>query len=267
MKIKIFFFTILFILNTISFAKYASYNYNTINIGIFKSKNNPNAFGNPTKDVLLELEGSNRYKLLDLYWLMDRNDILESPKSDSHGDSSTLFTKINPRISLDGLLDKDLSIGPINEWFISYLYRGTNGNNGRLGIHNIGLGVSIDYFNFNYFKVNLMKKYNNRNYFTHEKQWDGVTLSFAYETLIKQFNEDIKLTFDGWGDLDFGLNKEERGENGKSYAYSWSNNLKLSYKNVSLVYTYQINDNFTGRNQYSSDKNNQSFGITYSFMF
>lgn len=267
MKSKILLIITLLGVSRLSFAEYKPYNYNNVSIGIFDSRNNPNAFGSSTKDVLLELEGSHRYKLLDLYWMVDRNDIFENPDSDLHGDSSTFFTKIYPRISIDGLLKKDLSIGPINEWFISYLYKGTNGNNGRLDTHNIGLGVDIDYFNFDYFKVNLMKKYNNRNYFTHEKQWDGSTLSIAYGIVIKQFTEDIKLTFAGWGDLDFGLNKEDRGKNAKSYTYSWSNNLKLSYKNVSLVYTYQINDNFTGRNQYSSDKNNQSFGMTYSFIF
>ncbi|MBC2855711.1 MAG: outer membrane protein OmpK [Cetobacterium sp.] len=255
------------LLSTVSFAKYEPYNFNMLGLSIYKGHNQPDAFGAAGRDSYLEVEGANRYKLLDLYWFLDRNDIFKDPKSSKYNNSETVFVKINPRISIDGLINKDLSIGPINEWFLSYTYKGTNGNHGRLDYHYVGLGVDLNVPKMDFFKANLYSKYNNKNFGAHENQWDGYTVAISYGATIHDFQNGFKLTFGGWGDYDFDLKTSERGENAKKTALALNNQVRLSYNNFGVSYTYQINDNFTGRNQANSDENNHSYGVHYTINF
>ena len=59
-------------------------------------------------DTYVELEFGGRYEWLDLYGYVDFIDALNSSSSDKHG-SNNFFADIEPRISIDYLLNKDLS--------------------------------------------------------------------------------------------------------------------------------------------------------------
>ena len=59
-------------------------------------------------DTYVEFEFGGRYNWLDLYGYVDFIDALNSSSSDKHG-SNNFFVDIEPRISIDYLLDKDLS--------------------------------------------------------------------------------------------------------------------------------------------------------------
>lgn len=251
-------------MSTSAMAKYEPYNFNQFTLSIYKGHNSPDAFGAPGRDNYLEIEGSHRYELLDLYWFVDRNDIFGDPKSSAHNLNETIFAKVNPRISIDGLLNKDLSIGPVDEWFLAYMYKATNGSPYRLDAHYFGLGTNLNVPGFDFFGLNLYAKYNNKNFGDYEKEWDGYTTAISYGTTLYDFQNGFNITLGGWGDFDFGLRKSQKGENAKSTALQWANTISLNYHNVGISYTYQINDNFTGRNQNSSDKNNHAFGVHYT---
>ena len=164
------------------YAKYEPWNFTILELSLIKGNALPNGWGESQKDIVLELQGSTRYNLLDLYWFVDRSNIFKNSKlSDKNGvDNNYTYLEINPRISIDGLTGKDLAIGPISEWFISYQFdydnvRGKSwGKNQGIEKHYIGFGnyISIPelkYLKFDYFKTNLYARYIEKNYGRNEK--------------------------------------------------------------------------------------------------
>ncbi|MGL5573550.1 MAG: outer membrane protein OmpK, partial [Cetobacterium sp.] len=109
------------VLSTISYAKYEPWNFTVLEGSLIKGNALPNGWGTSEKDVILEVQGTTRYNLLDLYWFVDRSNIFKNSKlSDKNGiDANYTYGEISPRISLDGLTGTNLSFGPISEWFIA----------------------------------------------------------------------------------------------------------------------------------------------------
>ncbi|MGL6098539.1 MAG: hypothetical protein ACRC0G_02820, partial [Fusobacteriaceae bacterium] len=67
-------------------------------------------------------------------------------------------------------------------------------------------------------------------------------------------------------DYDFGAKYSYDGQTPDSL--QWQNQLRLFLnKNVSLSYTYQINNHFSQVDMNSSNRNNESFGFHYAIMF
>lgn len=256
------------------YAEYKPYNFNLIEGSIIKGNGYPNGWGTSTKDTLFEIQGSHRYKLLDLYWFVDRSNIFnDSELSDKKkSDSNYTYGEINPRISLDGILKKDLSLYPITEWFISTQYDFDNvkgkkwGKNQGLKKYYIGVGNYIKVPKFDYFKTNLYARYVDRNYGRSEKSWDGYMFNSSYGATLHKFKNGMKLGFNGWLDYDFGDKKRYSYE--KSNSFQWQNQVRLYLTDsLSTSYTYQINHNFSSVDQNSSNKDTQSFGVHYAIMF
>ncbi|MGL4687928.1 MAG: outer membrane protein OmpK [Fusobacteriaceae bacterium] len=172
---KIFVITGLVLSTTIVFGKYEPWDYSSVEVGIVKSYNLGNAYGPSGKDTMLSFQSNLRYNLIELYVFVDRANIFNKEElSDKYGDDSNyIYGEFQPRLSLDGLFDKDLSIGPINEWFLAYSldfdndrhYNIWSGKKNGVEKHNIGIGNLINIPGFDYFKTNLYGRYIARNNF------------------------------------------------------------------------------------------------------
>lgn len=268
-------------LSTLSFGEYAPWNFTVLEGSLIKSNGLPNGYGASGKDTIFELQGTTRYDLLDLYWFIDRSNIFKdsdlSDKNKDHEKNNYTYGEFNPRISLDGLLNKNLSIGPVKEWFLAYQFdydnaRGVEwGKNKGIEKHYIGIGNYLNipqmkYLKFDYFKTNIYARYIDKNYSRNEKKWDGYLFNMAYGGSFYQFENGMKLGFSGWLDYDFGARHGSSKETHDSL--QWQNQLRFYFtKNISVSYTYQINNHFSQVNNYSSNKNSQSVGIHYSIMF
>ncbi|MGL6114160.1 outer membrane protein OmpK [Cetobacterium sp. SF1] len=264
--------------STLAYGKYEPWNFTVLEGSLIKGTALPNGWGESSKDVIFELQGTTRYDLLDLYWFVDRSNILNDKKlSDKKGvDNNYTYGEISPRISLDGLLNKDLSIGPINEWFIATQFDFDNvhgkeyGKNKGLRKYYVGIGnyitiPQLEFLKFDYFKTNLYARYIDKNYGRNEDKWDGYLLNLAYGGSFYQFKNGMKLGFSGWLDYDFGARSTGKET---SDSLQWQNQVRLYLtKNISVSYTYQINNHFSQVNQYSSNKNNESFGLHYAISF
>ncbi|MEG2347923.1 MAG: outer membrane protein OmpK [Cetobacterium sp.] len=267
------------LLPTLAFAKYEPWNFTLLEGSLIKGNALPNGFGDSEKDFVFEIQGTTRYKLLDLYWFVDRSNIFKnSDLSDKNGiDDNYTYAEFTPRLSIDGLTGYDLSVGPINEWFIAYQFDYDNvrgfewGKNKGIEKHYIGLGnyitiPQLKYLKFDYFKTNLYARYVDRNYGRNENEWDGYLFNIAYGGTFHKFENGMKLGFSGWLDYDFGAKTNSSNETHDSL--QWQNQVRFFINdNLSVSYTYQINNHFSQVDQFTSNKNNQSYGIHYAIMF
>ncbi|MGL5983614.1 MAG: outer membrane protein OmpK, partial [Cetobacterium sp.] len=244
-------------LSTVTFAKYEPWNFTLLEGSLVKANKVPDGWGDSKEEMLFEIQGTTRYKLLDLYWFIDRTNIFKdsslSNKNDT--DSNYTYAEFTPRLSLDGLTKKDLSIGPVSEWFLAYQFDydnvssiGWNGNKDGLRKHYFGLGNYISvpemkYMKFNYFKTNLYARYVDRNYSRDENEWNGYMFNIAYGGTIHKFENGMKFGFSGWLDYDFGA--KHHSENQTPDSVQWQNQVRFFLdEHVSLSYTYQINNHF-----------------------
>ena len=265
-----------------TFAKYEPWNFTVLEGSLVKSNYLPDGWGPSKKETLFEIQGSTRYNLLDLYWFIDRSNVFkDSNLSDKNGvDDNYTYAEFTPRFSIDGLTGKDLSIGPVSEWFIAYQFDYDNastrneytGSKDGIRKHYIGVGnyISIPelkYMKFDYFKTNLYARYVDRNYGRDENQWNGYMFNIAYGGTIYRFENGMKFGFSGWLDYDFGA-KNDSASKQTHDSLQWQNQVRFFLNNnLSVSYTYQINNHFSQVDQNSSNRNNESFGIHYAIMF
>lgn len=264
------------ILSLSSFGAYEPWNYNFVNVSVFQGNNAADAYGDSIDDRYVEIEGFHRYNLLDLYWFVDFFDAFDSGSSDMHGKDPNLYGEINPRLSLDGLLGKDLSVWRFNEWFLSYQYDFDDSSyGGGLKRHQVGIGNNFYIEGFDYIRMNLFARYHKDAYDSNiEGKWDGYLFNVAYGRKIHTFDNGWSLYFSGWVDYVFEANESKKktdweGNNiGKDHSLQWFNQLKLQINHVAVSYSYKINDNFTevANSKYNSaDSNQHIIGLHYTF--
>lgn len=253
-----------------TFAQYNPWNFTVLEMSIIKSNGNPNGWGPDEKDTFLELQGTTRYKLLDLYWFVDRSNIFnDSNLSDKKNvDKNYIYGEFNPRISLDGLFNKDLSIGIANEWFLAYNFDYDSAKGNGIKRHYVGLGNYLSIPKFDYFKTNIYARYITENYGRTENQWDGYMFNASYGAPIYKFENGMKFAFSGWLDYIFGAKTYDGYNKQSSDSLQWQNQIRFFFnENLSVSYTYQINNHFAEVNQNTSNHNNHGFGIHYSITF
>ena len=95
-------------------------------------------------DTYVELEFGGRDEWLDLYGYVDFIDALNSSSSDKHGQNN-FFVDIEPRISIDYLLNKDLSYGALKELFFAFdIYYADEPNGDGLKVVWMGVGSDVE---------------------------------------------------------------------------------------------------------------------------
>lgn len=158
-------------------------------------------------DTYVEFEFGGRYEWLDLYGYIDFIDALNSSNSDKHGDNN-FFVDIEPRISIDYLLNKDFSYGALKELFFAfdiYYADPTPGDDKGLKIIWMGLGSDIDIPWLGKSGVNFYTRFVEENYgASNENSFDGYVAHINWFKPIYHFTQNRFLSFQGYIDYEFG---------------------------------------------------------------
>ena len=156
-------------------------------------------------DTYVEFEFGGRYNWLDLYGYVDFIDALNSSSSDKHG-SNNFFVDIEPRISIDYLLDKDLSYGALQELFFAFdIYYADEPNGNGLKVIWMGLGSDIDIPWLGKSGVNFYTRYIDENYgASNENSFDGYVAHINWFKPIYNFTQSRFISFQGYIDYEFG---------------------------------------------------------------
>ncbi|HET7314909.1 nucleoside-specific channel-forming protein Tsx [Salinisphaera sp.] len=190
-------------------------------------------------DIYLEYEFAGTKGPFDLYGYVDVHKILGIGNDNDTGfwdDGSPLFTELEPRMSFNRLLGKDLSIGPIKEWFLAtdYILDVGNGRDSRQNVLYFGPGVSFDThsrvnFELNFFFRRQFADYGAPNSFS----WDGYRIQPNVSipiTTLTTWGHEGHLTYVGFANYDFGSDLgDEAGPTRTNHALVETNVLILSY--------------------------------------
>ncbi len=161
----------------------------------------------------LELEFGGRAGILDYYGYADIFDLTNSDSSDKDG-SEKIFIKFAPRISLDGLLQKDLSMGPIQEIYFATLFNWGGGggdftsngdrsetvNNSFWGI---GSDINVPWLGKVGFNVYALYDLNN-------KEWNGYQVSTNWFKPVYFFENGSFISYQGYLDYQFGADDDNK---------------------------------------------------------
>lgn len=158
-------------------------------------------------DTYVEFEFGGRYEWLDLYGYIDFIDALNSKSSDKHG-GNNFFVDIEPRVSIDYLLNKDLSYGALKELFFAFdIYYADEPDGKGLKVIWMGLGSDIDIPWLGVSGVNFYTRFIEENYgASNENSFDGYVAHINWFKPIYNFSENRFLSFQGYLDYEFGSN-------------------------------------------------------------
>ncbi|WP_345198667.1 outer membrane protein OmpK [Kistimonas scapharcae] len=189
--------------------------------------------GGPYKfdDTYFEIEFGGRSGIVAIYGYVDILDILGSSHSDKNKQDN-FFAKVSPRISLDGLFGKDLAIGPIVEWYLSFTLNAMDGDKYELdendkvidkngGGQNLWVGFGADVMVpwLGKTGVDFYKRYVYDNYgASNERSWDGYVLHANWFKPLKMLDGDRMIAFQGYFDWEFD-SKIPKNENAFEKAY------------------------------------------------
>jgi nucleoside-specific channel-forming protein len=211
-------------------------------MGVFDEKP-----GNSKHDYL-EMEFGGRSGIFDLYGYIDVFNLLSDPGSDKAHSDAKMFMKFNPRMSLDGLLKKDLSFGPVQELYVAseLLWDGVNTRTigkdedgkdiGTFGVNQqkIGIGSDIVMPWFGKMGLNLYATYD-----SNIKDWNGFQISTNWFKPFVNFDNGTFIAYQGYIDYQFGMTESEADNGGAMFngiywhseRYALGYGLKL-YKDV-----------------------------------
>lgn len=239
--------------------------YKWFQFNLLQSVDNKLPFGN-RHDTFFELEFGGRSGLFEVYGFLDVLDILDTKESDLHkGDN--LFFKFTPRLSLDALTRRDLSIGPVKEWYIATLI---NVGDRALFDQYIGIGADLEVPWFGKIVTKLMARQVRENFGAdNEGKWDGYMYAMSWFKPIFEFTNKEFITYQGFLDYTFAADKISDETNRASSSVAWYNGfywhseryaagygLKY-YKDMGLFRDGGIGGDTTGLGHY--------FVVTYKF--
>ncbi len=161
----------------------------------------------------LEMEFGGRSGVLDLYGYVDVFNLTNKNDSDKKGQSK-MFIKLAPRFSLDAVLQKDLSFGPISEVYFSTLFNIGGGGKTLYGKNDVvltdndtnasfwGVGVDLDVPWLGKTGLNLYAHYD-----LNSKEWNGYQLSGNWFKPFFFFENKSFLSYQGYFDFQFAADK------------------------------------------------------------
>jgi len=217
-------------------------------------------------DTYLEMEFGGRSGIFDLYGYVDIFDIFDRKQDDRH-DSDNFFAKISPRVSLDGLFETDLSVGPIEEWYLSTV---TNIGDRELFEHYIGLGADVNVPWFGKMGMNVYAHYVRENYgAANEGKWDGYMFSTNWSTPFYNFSNGSYLSYQGYFDYQFGANEISNDGLHSNNAIEWYNGLYWHSERYAIGYGLKYFRNMAlTQNEVGAGKTTgigHYFDVTYKF--
>lgn len=193
-------------------------------------------------NLYLEYELMGRQGVFDFYGYVDLPKTFGAGKNIQgiwDKDGAKAFADLQARMSINGLLGKGRNNSFLKEYFIATNYIGNFGSSSDYqSAHSLwyGLGTTVN----TYSKFNLDVNFYLRKTFTNygsgnEHSWKGyrVKLNWNYP-ICSLFNGDGGLTYIGFGDYDFGLDKRPQmlpsEDIGSNDALTVSNVIDISYK-------------------------------------
>ncbi|MCX9031536.1 outer membrane protein OmpK [Citrobacter portucalensis] len=184
-------------------------------------------------DTYLELEFGARSGIIDLYGYVDFFDILDREQDDRHG-GDNFFAKISPRFSLDAIFNKDLSVGPFNEFYIATV---NNIGDRELFEHYVGLGTDVKVPWFGLVGMNIYAHYVRENYGAdNEGKWDGYMFSTNWSTPFYTFANGSYLNYQGYFDYQFAANKIANQPLYSNNAIEWYNGIYWHSEHYAVGY-------------------------------
>ncbi len=158
-----------------------------------------------TDDSYLEWEFGGRKGVLDLYGYIDYKNLFDDASSDVP-DGENWFVDIEPRLSIDRLLGRDFSIGPIREWFVAFDYYYADARQGPgLNVLWSGIGTNTELPWLGTVGLNLYARYIDKNYgASNENAWDGYVAHMNWSQPLAQFGGKRFIAFQGFFDYEFG---------------------------------------------------------------
>ncbi|MGS0694228.1 nucleoside-specific channel-forming Tsx family protein [Shewanella sp. 0m-4] len=152
----------------------------------------------------LEMEFGGRAGIVDLYGYVDVFNVTNRDYGDKGAGkgASKLFMKFAPRFSIDAMTGMDLSVGPIQELYVSTLFNwdGTVGE----GINNTfwGLGADVMVPWLGKTGMNIYGLYD-----LNAKEWNGYQFSMNWFKPVMNFDNGSFISFQGYVDYQFGADK------------------------------------------------------------
>lgn len=151
----------------------------------------------------IEMEFGGRSGIFDVYGYVDMFNPSDNKNSDKY-DQEKLYMKVAPRMSIDGLLQKDLSYGRIKEVYVAGVMSTggaghvANGNTVNSGL--IGLSADIDVPFMGIMGWSLYGQYD-----INSKEWNGYQLSTGWFTPLYTFENKSFVAYQGYADFNFGM--------------------------------------------------------------
>ena len=208
------------------------------------SGNNMHGFGSTKDDFYGEIEIGGRKGVFDFYGYMDFLDALHNKDSDLHapdGTKSNFFTELQPRVSIDGMLGKDLSIGPVKEWYIAGYLKAGDGDseNGGLWTNGIGLGSDIEVPWLGKVGLNVYALYVEEDFkSSREGEWNGYLAKTNWFKPLYFFENGTFIAYQGYMNYmwDAGYDSKKDGSGRSQDEFQMFNGLAFHHKDFALQY-------------------------------
>jgi len=219
------------------------------NINLMHGQGQKNPFGG-ADNTYLEMEFGGRSGVLDLYGYVDILNITGDTKNDTYN-GDNFFAELKPRLSIDGMTGKDLSIGPIKEWYVAgYLKAGDNSSvcaadfpvgQGGLFHTGIGIGTDLELPWFGKTGLNLLAIHKSGDYGSNaDGEWDGYSLQWNFFKPFYNFENGSFIAYQGYITYDFGMNKVHEDDGRSDYSFQWFNGIYYHYESIAVGYGLKV---------------------------
>lgn len=225
----------------------------------------------------LEMEFGGRSGIFDLYGYVDVFNLANKDDTDKSTSPDKMFMKFAPRMSLDGLTGKDLSMGPIQELYVATLFNwGGNSYNEKTGktegVNNSfwGLGSDIMVPWLGKVGLNVYGLYD-----LNKKDWNGYQVSANWFKPFYFFDNGSFISYQGYIDYQFGMKEEYSAKSNGGAMFNgiyWhSNQFAVGYGLKAYQDIYGLDDGsatnfFTGdTGKWESSGVSHYVSVTYKF--
>ncbi|MFT6977202.1 MAG: nucleoside-specific channel-forming protein [Shewanella psychromarinicola] len=233
------------------------YNWMQFNI-MYAIDEHPIANEDEATHNYLEMEFGGRSGFVDLYGYVDVFNLGNSDSGDKADGASKMFMKFAPRFSLDAITGTDLSLGPVQEVYLSTLFNwgggaiNTDGNGaGDVNMSFWGVGADVMVPWLGKTGMNLYGAYD-----INRKDWNGYQFSANWFKPFVFFEDKSFLSFQGYVDYQFDMDEEYSGTNsdgdfnntehgGAAFfgLYYHTDRFALGYGGKYFYHAYGLNDN------------------------
>lgn len=232
--------------------------------------------GEDINDTYLQAKFGGRKGIFDIWGYIDFYDVLDDSESgynENSGDQTShkktnFFSELHPRMSIDGLLNKKLSVGPVQEWYVAgYMKAGDSDLNTKgLGI---GTDVKVPWFGimpFNVYALYVAEDFNS----SREGEWDGYLAKTSWMKPIYKFTNGSFVAYQGFMSYAWDQGYDSDKDKGKSDdEFQWYNGLFWHNKDFAFGYALKYVKDMRNMSDGSMNKlakhDNESTGFEHHF--